>query len=146
MDYWDWLPLVTQENIETLKSEIENAERELENLNNQKEKIAEILRDNQSTAELQRQKQTLEETLEKEKKELEDANKNFLRFFSSNAVSYLALPLVDQAQEVLVNAHVDDRGIRDMTEASIRDIIKRGRCICGTQIVEPENGSLGNDA
>lgn len=132
--------------IETLKSEIKNAERELENLNNQKEKIAEILRDNQSTAELQRQKQTLEETLEKEKKELEDANKNFLRFFSSNAVSYLALPLVDQAQEVLVNAHVDDRGIRDMTEASIRDIIKRGRCICGAQIVEPENGSLGNDA
>lgn len=132
--------------IETLNCEIKNAERELENLNNQKEKIAEILRDNQSTAELQRQKQILEETLEKEKKELEDANKNFLRFFSSNAVSYLALPLVDQAQEVLVNAHVDDRGIRDMTEASIRDIIKRGRCICGAQIVEPENGSLGNDA
>ena len=96
--------------IESLKSEIENAERELENLNNQKEKIAEILRDNQSTAELQRQKQTLEGTLEKEKKELEDSNKNFLRFFSSNAVSYLALPLVDQAQEVLINAHVDDRG------------------------------------
>ena len=132
--------------IETLKSEIENAERELENLNNQKEKIAEILRDNQSTAELQRQKQTLEGTLEKEKKELEDANKNFLKFFSSNAVSYLALPLVDQAQEVLVNAHVDDRGIRDMTEASIRDIIKRGRCICGAQIVGPESGGMGNDA
>ena len=132
--------------IELLKSEVKNAERELESLNNQKERIAEILRDNQSTAELQRQKQTLEETLEEEKKELEDVNKNFLKFFSSNAMSYLALPLVDQAQEVLVNAHVDDRGIRDMTEASIRDIIKRGRCICGAQIVEPKSGDLGNDA
>lgn len=132
--------------IERLKSEIENAERELENLNNQKENIAEILRDNQNTAELQKQKQTLEEMLENEKRCLADANKTFLRFFNSNFVSYLALPLVDKAQEVLVNAHVDDKGIRDMTEASIRDIIKRGRCICGAKIVEPESGEVGNDA
>lgn len=126
--------------------EIENADRELETLNIQKEKIAEILRDNKNTAELQRQKQSLEGTLEIEKKELEDANKSFLKFFSSNAVSYFALPLEEQAKELLVNANVDDRGIRDMTEASIRDIIKRGRCICGAHIVEPENGNLGNDA
>lgn len=132
--------------IESLKSEIENAERELQTLNSQKEKIAEILRDNKSTAELQRQKQTLERTLESEKKELEGANESFLKCFSKDAVSYFALPLVDRAQEVLANAKVDDRGIRDMTEASIRDIIKRGRCICGAPIVEPENGNLGNDA
>lgn len=132
--------------IESLKSEIENAERELETLNNQKEKIAEILRDNQSTAELQRQKQTLEVLLDNEKKELDNANKNFLRLFSSNAVSYFALPLIDQAQELLANANVDDRGIRDMTEASIRDIIKRGRCICGASIVVPQNSNQGNEA
>lgn len=132
--------------IDDLKREIQNAERELEKLNNQKEKIAEILRDNQSTAELQGKKQSLEDELEKEKKELEDANKSFLKLFSSNAVSYYSLPLIDQAQEVLINAHVDDRGIRDMTEASIRDIIKRGRCICGARIEEPQNGNLGNDA
>lgn len=134
------------EKIESLKNEIENAEHELEKLNSQKEKISEILRDNQSTAELQREKQNLEIRLETEKKELDDANKNFLRLFSSNAVSYFALPLIDQAQELLANANVDDRGIRDMTEASIRDIIKRGRCICGAPIVIPENGNLGNDA
>lgn len=132
--------------IEVLKGEIENAEHELETLNSQKEKIAEILRDNQSTAELQRQKQTLETSLENEKKELEDENKNFLRLFSSNAVSYFALPLMEQAQEFLMSANVDDRGIRDMTEASIRDIIKRGRCICGAPIVVPENGNFGNEA
>lgn len=132
--------------IESLKSEIENAEHELETLNSQKEKIAEILRDNQSTAELQRQKQALEISLESEKQELDDANKNFLGLFSSNTVSYFALPLADRAQELLMNANVDDRGIRDMTEASIRDIIKRGRCICGAPIVMPENGNLGNEA
>ena len=132
--------------IESLKNEIKNAEHELERLNGQKEKIAEILRDNQNTAELQRQKQVLEISLENERKELDDANKNFLKLFSSNAASYFALPLIDQALELLKNTNVDDRGIRDMTEASIRDIIKRGRCICGAPVIMPQNGDMGNEA
>ena len=61
-------------------------------------------------------------------------------------MSYYELPLTDQAKEFLANANVDDKGIRDMTEASIRDIVKRGRCICGAEIIKPENGSLGNEA
>lgn len=132
--------------IDALRSEIENAQRELENLNIKKEKIAEILRDNQNTAELQRQQQELERKLEQEKQELDDANKQFLGLFSANAVSYFELPLINQAKEFLTNANVDDKGIRDMTEASIRDIIKRGRCICGAKIISPENGELGNEA
>ena len=66
--------------------------------------------------------------------------------FSANAVSYYELPLTEQAKEFLANANVDDKGIRDMTEASIRDIVNRGRCICGAEIIKPENGSLGNEA
>lgn len=48
-------------------------------LNSKKEKIADILRDNQNTAELQRQQQNLERQLEHEKMELADANKQFLK-------------------------------------------------------------------
>ncbi len=132
--------------IELLRSEIDNAQKELEKLNAQKEKIAEVLRDNQNTAELQRQKQGLELKLAQEKQELADANKQFLRLFGSNAVSYFELPLAEQAKEFLSNANVDDKGIRDMTESSIRDIVDRGRCICGAEIIKPENGSLGNEA
>lgn len=132
--------------IELLREEIANANKELDSLNIKKEKIAEILRDNQNTAELQRQKQNLERQLEQEKGELADANKQFLKLFSINAVSYFELPLIEPAKEFLVNANVDDKGIRDMTEASIRDIVKRGRCICGAEIIKPEDGSLGNDA
>jgi DNA sulfur modification protein DndD len=132
--------------IEVLREEIDNANKELDSLNNKKEKIAEILRDNQSTAELQRQQQNLESLLDQEKRELADANKQFLKLFSVNAVSYYELPLIEQAKEFLANANVDDKGIRDMTEASIRDIVKRGRCICGAKIIKPENESLGNEA
>ena len=132
--------------IETLRTEIDNANKELDRLNSKKEKIAEILRDNQNTAELQRQQQNLELQLEQEKQELDDANKQFLKLFSANSVSYFELPLIEQANEFLVNANVDDKGIRDMTEASIRDIIDRGRCLCGAPIIKPVNGNIGNDA
>ena len=42
--------------------------------------------------------------------ELADANKQFLKLFSANAVSYYELPLTEQAKEFLANANVDDRG------------------------------------
>ena len=132
--------------IEALREEIVNANKELDSLNTKKEGIAEIIRDNQSTAELQRQQQNLEKKLEEEKYELADVNKQFLKLFSTNAVSYYELPLIVQAKDFLNNANADDKGIRDMTESSIRDIVKRGRCICGAEIIKPENGNIGNEA
>lgn len=134
------------ERMESLESEIERAEKEIVSLNAKKEKIAEILRDNQNTAELQRKKQVLEGRLEDERNELEDCNKLFLDYFSNSAITYFMLPLMDQAEACLVNADVDDRGIRDMTEASIYDIIKRRRCICGAELVVSEDGKTGNSA
>lgn len=132
--------------IDALRKEIDNANKELDKLNSKKEIITDILRDNQNTAELQRQQQNLEGQLEQEKRELANTNKQFLKLFSANAVSYYELPLTERAKEFLANANVDNKGIRDMTEASIRDIVKRGRCICGAEIIKPENGSLGNKA
>lgn len=134
------------ERMEALESEIESAEKEIVSLNAKKEKIAEILRDNQNTAELQRKKQVLEGRLENERNELEDCNKLFLDYFSNSAITYFMLPLMDQAEACLVNAEVDDRGIRDMTEASIYDIIKRRRCICGAELEVSEDGKTGNSA
>lgn len=131
---------------EALEQEIENAEQEIIALNAKKEKIAEVLRDNQSTAELQRKKQVLESTLEHERSDLESCNKLFLDYFSNSAVTYFMLPLMEQAEACMTNANVDDRGIRDMTESSIRDIIKRGRCICGAELEVSEDGRSGNSA
>jgi len=131
---------------EELEGEIVNSDKELVSLNAQKEKIAEILRDNQSTAELQRQKQELEKQLDTENQALESCNRLFLDFYNNAAIIYFMQPLMDQAEQCLVNANVDDCGIRDMTESSIRDIIKRGSCICGALIEVDEEGKAGNNA
>ena len=134
------------ERMESLEREVENAEKELISLNAQKEKIAEVLRDNQSTAELQRRKQVLEGRIANEKSDLEICNKLFLDYFNNSAITYFMLPLMDQAESCLINANIDDCGIRDMTELSIRDIINRRRCICGAKIEVSEDGKMGNEA
>lgn len=134
------------EKIEKLVKEIDDADYELQQLSAQKEQIAEVLRENQSTAELQRKKQEHERKIEVLKKTLEEAYKSFLKFYNNGIVSYMMIPLMDQAEQCLVSANVDDKGIRDMTEYSIRDIIKRGRCLCGAEIVEEKNGYPGNEA
>ncbi len=133
------------ERIETLQEEIANAEYELQQLNSQKEHIAEILRENQSTAELQRRKQECEKRLEDTRFTLDESYKSFIKFYNNGIVSYIMMPLMDQSEQCLISANVDDKGIRDMTESSIRDIIKRGRCLCGATIVPENDGRPGND-
>ena len=133
-------------NIESMKKQIENADHELEALNAQKAKIEETLRENQSTAELQRSKQDLEKKLKTAQTDLEDSSQLFMNSYNTTAITYFMLPLMERAEKCLVDAHVDDRGLRGMTEASIRDIVKRGRCICGAKIEVSEDGRTGNDA
>lgn len=132
--------------IESLKEEIKNANEELQCLNDRKDQIADILRDNESTSKLQEKKQELEEELKEEKNELETENNLFLNEFNAEAMSYYELPLIEKAEKILINANIDDKGIRDMTEAALRDIIDRGICICGTKIIKPQAGSMGNNA
>lgn len=133
------------ERIEKLNLDIAEADKELVNLNVQKEKIAEVLRENQSTGELQRKKQDCERRLDILRNDLNESNKKFIEFYNNGIASYIMIPLMDQAEECLVSANIDDKGIRDMTEASIRDIIKRGKCICGAEIQLPKDGEKGND-
>lgn len=142
------LDTIERENssIESMEEQIKNADRELENLNAQKAKIEDILRENQNTAELQRTKQDLEEKLTSAQTELAEASQLFMDSYNTTAVTYFMLPLMDRAEKCLVDAQVDDRGLRGMTEASIRDIVKRGRCICGAKIEVSEDGLTGNDA
>ena len=133
------------ENIEKFEQEIKDTDIELQQLNAQKEKIEEILRENQSTADLQRRKQENETELEERRKRLSYTNGLFMDFYNNGIVSYFMAPLMDQAEQCLVSAEVDDIGIRDMTEASIRDIIKRGKCLCGAEIIVESDGMPGNE-
>lgn len=134
------------EKIAKCKDEISNADKEISDLQIQKERIEELLRANQSTAELQRKKQALEQQLEQEHTAISQGNRLLLSLYSTTGLTYFMLPLIEKAEQILANAKLDTRGIRDMTESSIRDIIRRGRCICGAPITFNPETNTGNDA
>lgn len=133
------------EKLESLKDNRKRLEEEISRLYNQKDKISSDLKDNKNTAKLQQEKQNTELLLNNENEELKDSNKRFLENFNNSSITYFMLPLMKRAENFLENANVSDKGIRDMTESSIRDIIKRGSCICGAGIEVHENGISGND-
>ncbi|CAG9607744.1 AAA family ATPase [Pseudoneobacillus rhizosphaerae] len=122
--------------LETVKSEIAHYEK-------RKEQLDEILRDNQSTSKLQTDKEKLEKNVIHEKKLLEDTFSKFNDDFNTNTVNFFAQPLMNRALNLLKEAKVDDKGIKDMNAQSIMDIIKRGKCVCGTKI-ENENDAFNH--
>ena len=133
-----------EKHLNSLNEKIENAKKELNKLNENKQKIDSILSENKNTAELQEQKRLKEQEFETEQKDLQDKKNLFLKNFSSRFVSYLMLPLFNQAEEFLKDSNIDDKGIKDLTAASIEEIIKRGRCICGAEIIPKFNERPGN--
>lgn len=115
--------------LETVKSEIIHYE-------NRKEQLDAVLRDNQSTSRLQSKKEKIERDLAHEKKALETTDSKFIDDFNINTINYFTQPLMKRALELLKEAKVDDKGIKDMNARSIEDIIRRGRCVCGTKITD----------
>lgn len=105
-----------------------------------KEQLDAILRDNQTTAALQKKKEDIERRISQEGRALSDAIAAYFKEFSDGSLAFFAQPLLGTASAFLKEVKVDDKGIRDLTKPTIMELIKRGRCICGREIIE------GNDA
>ena len=127
-----------EEKREQLLEELNNVKGEIEHYERRKEYLKDIIRDNQTTAALQKDKEKKEVAVKKEESALETTLDNFIKDFNTNIINYFATPLMQKALEVLKNEEIIDKGIRDMTSNSIEDIINRERCICGTVVKEGE--------
>lgn len=129
-----------------LKEKHDDLSNEIDTLTKQKENLDQIIRDNQDTAELQKRKEVFENELENNKRDIENYETTFKKYFGDNIVNYLLLPLIDNAEGFLKGANVEDKGIREMTATSIADIIKRGKCICGAEIKKGDTPEECNEA
>jgi len=105
-----------------------------------KEQLDAILRDNQTTKVLQNKKEDLERRISTERRALEQSTNLFFKEFSSGSLTFFAQPLLKTASAFLKEVKIDDKGVRDLTKPTIMELIKRGKCVCGCEIVE------GNEA
>ncbi len=136
------------EKLKSLKAEVAKCEEEL-NLIIQKikdnvaainyfkekyEESAQILRDNERTAELQRKIEGNEASIRAyEDKRIEEINK-ITKEFSSHAPYFFMQPLLARAQEILDEEEYTDKGIPHIQSSTIDHILERGKCICGETI------------
>ena len=125
---------------DTIKDQLETCTSQIKHYEDRKGQLDDILRDNQSTATLQKKKEDLERRLSAESSSMESTTGLFFKEFSKGSLQLFAQPLLGQANDFLAATKIDDKGIRDLTAPTILELIKRGRCICGAEICE------GNDA
>lgn len=125
---------------EIIAESITNCESDINRYEGRKEQLEAILRSNDSTAKIQKEKEQLEQLINTEKRVLEDTIAQYLKEFSSASLLFFAQPLLREVSTFLKDAKVDDKGVIDLTGPTITELIKRGRCICGQAIQE------GNEA
>lgn len=125
---------------EAIKEQIETCNSQMKQYEVRKEQLDSILRDNQTTATLQKKKEDLERRLNTERTSLESTTSLFFKEFSKGSLQLYAQPLLGRASDFLAAIKIDDKGVRDLTAPTILELLKRGRCICGAELCE------GNDA
>ncbi len=125
---------------DTIATQVEDCESQINQYEARKEQLDAILRDNQTTAALQKKKDELERRIALERRALTETTEAYFNEFSAGSLPFFAQPLLSTSIAFLKEVKVDDKGIRDLTKPTIMELIKRGRCICGQQITE------GNDA
>ncbi len=123
-----------------IADQLAECESQINQFEARKDQLDDILRDNQTTAALQKKKEDLERRIASEKKALLESTTLYFREFNAGALQFFAQPLLSTASAFLKEVKVDDKGIRDLTKPTIEELIKRGRCICGREICK------GNEA
>lgn len=119
---------------------LEECASQIKHYERRKEQLEDILRDNQTTTKLQKNKEDLEKRIKEEKQAFENAINAYFKEFSQGSLPFFSQPLIKATNAFLKEVKVDDKGIQDLTKPTIIELIKRGKCICGADICK------GNDA
>lgn len=132
-----------QEEKEKIGDSLSECKTQINHYEARKEQLDAILRDNQLTAQFQKQKEEKERDIKTEQKVLSDTIDLYFKEFSSGSLQFFAQPLITKANSFLKDVNIDDKGVRDLTRTTIMELINRGKCICG-QCIEEGNEAYKN--
>lgn len=136
----EWERKVNAENAyNEATSEIKRLDAEIDEFERLIEEINEKLRTAGPSKELQKRRDDIAEEITDCMKELEKKNKNFLQLLGKESVSLFVFPLLSLANNKLNQMNISDKGIKGIEAKAIHELLKRGECLCGTDLRE---GSL----
>lgn len=127
---------IANENKNNVEEAIKIILDEIEYYRTKKEELAQFLRDNEKTAEFQREKDRLTRSIEIKTNELIKNQKSLVSDFNNESFAYFSQILADKAIKILSTVEKKTVGIPEMNVKAIEYIIKRGKCICGSELKE----------
>ena len=120
--------------IQGLSERRRSIKKELEEIDKQIQKNQDVIRQNDETKHNQDLIDQYQKNNQELRKRLTADEKDFFDGFQKTLYSYALDPLVNKANQILQDSGIGDKGIIDMTGASINELVKRGYCICGAPI------------
>ena len=103
----------SNERLDLLKAQLDQTNTEIQGYDARKEILDNILRDNQTTASLQKRMDQNEKAIKQEERELSKTINLFFKEFNQNALYYFSKPLLETASAYLKEVKIDDKGIRE---------------------------------
>lgn len=125
-----------QEEKEDNQARMEECDSQINRLIARKEQLDDILRNNANVKELQKRKEILESELQQDSTALAKTRDVLRKDFNRSSIEYFVVPLIDQAEQVIHEAELDDKGIKDLTRPTLEEIIARNVCVCGLKLDE----------
>ncbi len=129
--------------IEKLQTERDNQNNRLEDIKPERDRYQQDigifrkeLQDMQDGIKRQNEYENCKVKKEREEAEQEKARKSIYEYFSKNIGMYILIPLLRRALNELDGANKLDKGIPHIHADTIKFLLERGKCICGTNLVE----------
>ena len=128
--------IAAEETITTSKKRLEEIALEREKLQRTIEENDEKLRQAAPSKELQARRERIARDIKTLDNDLKSENKEFILMFSKSSIPLFLSPLIPKATERLNAMDIEDKGIKGIEATAIRELLKRGYCLCGTDLSE----------
>ena len=122
------------EEIEKKENRIQEIDGEDDKANEKKQALQEELKGYESSAELQKNKETLEANIKGFSNSKAELQKDICREFNNQATSFLSLGLIKPAFDMLVKLNLSGSDIPNITDKTIRYLLDHHKCLCGTRL------------
>lgn len=125
-----------EKEIKESEDDINSIDLEITRFEEMVDEINEKLRQAAPSKELQARRDGIAKEYEEVKKRLENRNKELFTLFNDESLPLFVMPLSMKIMEKLKKMKVDDKGIKGIEAAAIRELLKRGECLCGCDLAE----------